>query len=70
MYYSEKHFEREERSRVGRGKDIVPSKQCRNCGAGLETSPEHAEGDWFIQCLFCGAKNIVIPVLQVIGWRI
>lgn len=42
---------------------------CHHCGVELERPPERDQGDWFIRCLFCGAKNIVVPVLQVIGWR-
>lgn len=45
-------------------------QSCRHCDTELDSSPERSEGDWFIRCLSCGAKNIVIPVLQVIGWRI
>ncbi len=43
---------------------------CKHCGIELASSPERSEGDWFIQCLSCDAKTIVIPVLHVIGWRI
>lgn len=45
------------------------SKSCHHCGSELQSCPERSEGDWCIQCLDCGAKNIVIHVLQVIGWR-
>lgn len=48
----------------------TPMHYCKHCGLELQTSPERSEGDWYIQCLTCGAKNVVIPVLQVIGWRI
>jgi len=74
MHYLENIVSEKEAGLTGRGVEIrlqAGSKyDCYHCGLELETIPERSEGDWFIQCLSCGAKNIVIPVLPVIGWRI
>jgi hypothetical protein len=42
---------------------------CKHCGAELIVGPERDAGDWVIQCLVCGVKNLVEPILQIIGWR-
>jgi len=42
---------------------------CTHCGRALTTPPEQDTGDWIIRCLACGARNIVVPILKVVGWR-
>jgi DNA-directed RNA polymerase subunit RPC12/RpoP len=42
---------------------------CTHCGRALTASPEPEAGDWIIRCLSCGARNIVIPILKLVGWR-
>jgi hypothetical protein len=29
----------------------------------------HERQIWFIRCLACGARNIIIPVFKLVGWR-
>jgi hypothetical protein len=43
---------------------------CRSCQRTLENAPEREQDDWIIRCFHCGAKNIVIAALEVVGWRI
>ena len=40
---------------------------CGNCQRSLDRSPERAEGDWIIRCLFCGVKNIVAAKLEIVA---
>ena len=42
---------------------------CALCGQALTTSPEPDAGDWIIHCLACGARNIIMPMLKLVGWR-
>jgi DNA-directed RNA polymerase subunit RPC12/RpoP len=42
---------------------------CAHCGKPLLSSPEREAGDWVIRCLACGARNIIIPVFKLAGWR-
>jgi DNA-directed RNA polymerase subunit RPC12/RpoP len=42
---------------------------CAHCGRQLSSSPEQDAGDWIIRCLACGARNIIIPVFKLMGWR-
>ena len=45
------------------------SYTCTHCGQALTTSPEPDAGDWIIRCLSCGARNIIVPILKLVGWR-
>ncbi len=42
---------------------------CKHCAAWLTSSPERDAGEWVVVCFYCAAKNIVVAVLEVIGWR-
>lgn len=42
---------------------------CTHCGRQLSSSPEPDAGDWIIRCLYCSARNIIVPVLKLVGWR-
>jgi DNA-directed RNA polymerase subunit RPC12/RpoP len=42
---------------------------CAHCGEKLTSSPESDAGDWIIRCFHCGARNIIIPVFKLVGWR-
>lgn len=42
---------------------------CAHCGRELTTAPEREQGDWLLRCFYCGARNIIIPVFKLIGWR-
>ena len=42
---------------------------CINCGQVLTTAPEQDAGEWIIRCLTCDARNIIEPVLKLVGWR-
>ncbi len=42
---------------------------CRNCLRSLENSPERLEGDWIIRCFHCGAKNMLVATLEIVGWK-
>jgi hypothetical protein len=53
---------------------------CKKCHNQIfDSNAEKEHGDIIIQCSFCGAKNILAPViinkvalysfLQVVGWR-
>lgn len=42
---------------------------CAHCGQELTGSPEHDQGDWVLPCLACGARNIIVPVFKLVGWR-
>jgi DNA-directed RNA polymerase subunit RPC12/RpoP len=42
---------------------------CIHCGRPLTTSPKQDAGDWIIRYLACGARNIIIPVMKLVGWR-
>jgi hypothetical protein len=35
----------------------------------LTSYPELDRGDWVLVCLACGARNIIIPVFKLVGWR-
>jgi transcription elongation factor Elf1 len=54
--------------------------QCLHCQVViLNQQVEKDAGDWIIPCLYCGAKNILAPILinripplptiEIIGWR-
>jgi len=43
--------------------------RCRRCGQPLTARLERRDGDLALPCWNCGAKNIVVAVLKVIGWR-
>ena len=42
---------------------------CIRCSSALVSSPEPEGHEWFIRCLSCRAKNVVIVTLRVVGWR-
>jgi DNA-directed RNA polymerase subunit RPC12/RpoP len=42
---------------------------CAHCGRQLTSSPEPDAGDWIIRCLAFGARNIIVPVLKLVGRR-
>ena len=42
---------------------------CKRCQSSLTTEPEYEDYDWFLRCLACGAKNLLILSFQIIGWR-
>ena len=42
---------------------------CRQCLSQLEANPEWESGDWFIRCLVCGARNLLVITIEIIGWR-
>ena len=42
---------------------------CRHCESPLSTDPECEDGEWFLRCLVCGAKNVIVVRLQIIGWK-
>ena len=55
---------------------VLTSKQelaiqyaCKCCQASLTTEPEYEDYDWFLRCLVCGAKNLLILSFQIVGWR-
>jgi hypothetical protein len=39
----------------------------KHCAADLSNSTEHAKGEWFVRCLECGVKNVVVPGLVVVA---
>jgi hypothetical protein len=43
---------------------------CIRCGSVLVSSPEPEGHEWFIRCLSCQAKNVLIVTLRVVGWRL
>jgi hypothetical protein len=42
---------------------------CANCGHPLNQPPERSEDQWIIRCLTRGARNIIIPIFELVGWR-
>jgi len=42
---------------------------CRHGMSQLVADPEWDEGDWFIRCLVCGARNLLAISIQIVGWR-
>ena len=42
---------------------------CTHCGRALTMSPEPDGGDWIIRCLACGARNVIVPIFKLVGWR-
>ncbi len=42
---------------------------CAHCGRPLTADPERDAGDWIIPCLLCGARNVIIPIFKLVGWR-
>ncbi len=42
---------------------------CKHCAGRLTNPPELDAGEWVVVCFHCGARNIIIAVLEVIGWR-
>ena len=57
-------------------REMLTSKQepaiqyaCKCCQASLTTEPEYEDYDWFLRCLACGAKNLLVVSFQIIGWR-
>jgi hypothetical protein len=42
---------------------------CTRCSSILVSSPEPQGHEWFIRCLSCRAKNVVVVTLRIIGWR-
>ena len=42
---------------------------CRRCGEVLTAPLERRDGDWVLPCWICGVKNIVQPLLEIVGWR-
>ena len=43
--------------------------QCIHCQSPLLTEPETEDDDRFLRCLDCGAKNVFVVALQIVGWR-
>ncbi len=42
---------------------------CQNCKAKLTEALWRDQGEYFIPCFGCGVRNIVLPMLQIVGWR-
>jgi hypothetical protein len=42
---------------------------CKRCQASLTAEPEYEDYDWFLRCLGCGAKNLLLLSFQIVGWR-
>ena len=43
---------------------------CKNCKAKLTEALWRDQGEYFVPCFQCGARNIVSPMRQqIIGWR-
>ncbi len=42
---------------------------CKCCGSILQSEPEVSDGDIVLRCLVCGAINVVVAILEVVGWR-
>jgi Protein of unknown function DUF262 len=36
---------------------------------GEQARLEREAGDYFVRCLDCGAKNVLVATLQIMGWR-
>lgn len=43
--------------------------KCLHCQAELLSSPECQDRQWFIRCLDCGAKNLVVIGPLIVGWQ-
>ncbi len=57
-------------------KESATSKQepaiqyaCKRCQAALTSEPEYEDYDWFLRCLVCGAKNLLVLSFRIVGWR-
>ncbi len=42
---------------------------CNNCKARLTEPMWRDQGEYFISCFGCGVRNIVLPMLQIVGYR-
>jgi hypothetical protein len=48
----------------------APSRyRCQCCASVLQTAPEYECSEWFLRCVSCGAKNLFVLTLSVIGCR-
>ena len=43
--------------------------RCQCCDLVLQTAPEYECSEWFLRCVSCGAKNLFVVSLNLIGWR-
>ncbi len=43
--------------------------KCQKCGRHLTGALWKDQGEFFIPCLACGVRNLVVPMLSVVGWR-
>jgi len=55
---------------------LAPSRQepavqysCIRCQAALTSEPKYEDYDWFLRCLVCGAKNLLVLSFRIVGWR-
>lgn len=44
-------------------------QQCAHCASPLFSNIEQEFGEWVVRCLVCGVRNIVVPRLDITGWR-
>ena len=42
---------------------------CKNCNAQLTEALWRDQGEYFIPCFGCGVRNIVLPMVQIVGYR-
>ncbi len=42
---------------------------CKSCKAELTEALWRDQGEYFIPCFGWGVRNIVLPVLQIVGYR-
>jgi hypothetical protein len=42
---------------------------CRHCLSRLVANSEWDDGDCFIRCLVCGARNLLAITIEIVGWR-
>jgi len=43
--------------------------RCQSCASILQTAPEYECSEWFLRCMSCGAKNLFVLTVNLIGWR-
>ena len=49
--------------------EATSSYRCQCCDLVLQTAPEYECSEWFLRCVSCGAKNLFVVSLNLIGWR-
>jgi len=48
----------------------APSQyRCQCCDSVLQIAPEYECSEWFLRCVSCGAKNLFVLTVSLIGWR-